>query len=58
MINIKRKFLPKLRFEPQISSSLAWCSDPAVSMGAAPKLCTVHESRLGVNGSTGIVAVA
>ena len=29
-----------------------------MSMGAAPKLCSVHESRLGVNGSTGIGAVA
>ena len=31
---------------------------PAVSMGAAPKLCSVLESRLEVNGSTGIGAVA
>ena len=29
----------------------------AVSMGAAPKLCSVHESRLEVNESTGIGAV-
>ena len=27
-------------------------------MGAAPKLCSEHESRLEVNGSTGIGAVA
>ena len=33
-------------------------SKAAVSMGAAPKLCSVHESRLEVNGSTGIAAVA
>ena len=30
----------------------------AVSMGAAPKRCTEHESRLGGNGRTRIGAVA
>ena len=33
-------------------------ANAAVSMGAAPKLCSEHESRLEVNGSTGIGAVA
>ena len=41
-----------------IPSSTCTCSRAAVSMGAAPKLCTVHESRVEVNGSTGIGTVA
>ena len=36
---------------------LRYCRE-AVSMGAAPKLCMVHESRVEVNGSTEISTVA
>ena len=42
----------------QLFRTTATASRAAVSMGAAPKLCTVHESRLELNGSTGIAAVA
>ena len=44
---------------PQITlpTSAVGYNRSAVFMGAAPKFCSVHESRLEVNGSTGIGAV-
>ena len=52
-------FLPKLREKVIFNFICDYKqSNPAVSMGAAPKLCSEHEGRLEVNGSTGIAAVA